>query len=188
MTAAYLTKPGILHQSSNAVISPCERYRYWLHRSWLTGQGWTVFVMLNPSTADASIDDPTIRRCIRFAKDFGSSGLIVVNLFAWRAADPDELFSEDCDVTGPENHAYVVQACDLAAQHEDNGRGGMHVPGKVICAWGAHPAATREQQATVLGWIEEAYGPPFCLGRTKDGSPKHPLYLPAAARPIPFDL
>jgi hypothetical protein len=187
MSCADLTKPGLLHEPSAAVISNCQRYRYWLHRRWLAGQGWTVFVMLNPSTADASLDDPTIRRCIRFAKDFGSHGLIVVNLFAWRATEPDDLFDVD-DPVGVMNHSYIVHACELAAQHEDDGKGGMHVPGKVICAWGAHPAATQEQKATVMGWIEEGYGAPFCLGRTKDGEPKHPLYLPAAARPLPFDL
>lgn len=182
MSCADLTKPGILWEPSSAVISPCERYRYWLHRRWLGGEGWTVFVMLNPSTADASLDDPTIRRCIRFAKDFGSRGVIVVNLFAWRATDPRNLPANLIEAEGPENHAYITQACELAGQYEPPD---MRRPGKVICAWGANEVA-REQVPTVMGWIESAFGEPLCLGKTKDGSPRHPLYVPAATKPQPF--
>jgi hypothetical protein len=182
MSCSDLTKPGLLWEPSGAVISPCEKYRYWLHRSWLGGEGWTVFVMLNPSTADASQDDPTIRRCIRFAKDFGSHGVIVVNLFAWRAIDPRNLPSNLIEAEGPENHAYVVKACELAGQYEPPD---MRRPGKVICAWGANEAA-KEQAPKVLGWIEAAYGTPRCLGTTKRGFPRHPLYVPASVLPVRF--
>ncbi len=187
MSVSELTRAALLHNDAGAVISECGRYRYWLHRRWMFGQGWTVFIILNPSTADAVFDDPTIRRCINFAKDFGSMGLIVVNLFAWRATDPRELLNDKIDATGPENHAYVVRACELAARHEDDGMGGMHIPGKVICAWGAHPTATPQQTKELMGWIDAAHGQAFCLGLTKSGLPRHPLYVAARTEIVPYD-
>jgi hypothetical protein len=177
MSSGDLTKPGLLHDPDGAVISDCGNYRYWLHRSWMLGKGWTVFVMLNPSTADADIDDSTVRRCVRYAQSLGTRGLIVVNLFAWRATNPNALAKQD-DPIGPENHAYITRACELAAQHEEDTNNKMYIPGKVICAWGAHPFASREHIETVMGWIDVAYGQASCLGRTKSGAPKHPLYTP----------
>lgn len=185
MSCSDLTKPGLLHQPAGAVISSCERYRYWLHRSWLGGEGWTVFVMLNPSTADATEDDPTIRRCIRFAKDWGTHGLIVVNLFAWRATDPKNLPTNRYEAEGPENHAYITQACELAGQYFYDEHGKQRRPGKVVCGWGAHKMAN-QQVPTVMSWIEAAYGTPRCLGNTKTGAPRHPLYVPASVLPVKF--
>lgn len=133
--------------------------------------------MLNPSKADATVDDPTIRRCIHFAKRRGSEGLIVVNLFAARSTDPDALWKMD-DPEGPENHAYVAHACELAAQHEptDESSGRMYVPGIVVCAWGTHPVA-ENQRSTVMGWVDASGTEAYCLGLTKMGHPKHPLYI-----------
>ena len=171
------------HQDRGAVISACERYRYWLHRRWVVGQGWTVFIMLNPSTADAEVDDPTIRRCISFAKRWGSQGLIVVNLFAARATDPRKLITFG-DPEGPQNHAYVLKACELAAEHEpDYVNGGKPIRhGKLVCAWGAHDTdITQAQVRQVAGWIDASCAMPLCLGKTKSGAPRHPLYVPKAA-------
>lgn len=139
--------------------------------------------MLNPSTADALVDDPTIRKCVQFAKLFGSEGLIVVNLFAWRATDPGELYrlEHGTDLEGRENHAYVVKACEIAAMPEPvditkpNSR--LHIPGRVVCGWGTQPIAKR-QSKTVLGWVDQSGADLQCLQRNFDGSPKHPLYIP----------
>lgn len=185
MSASDLTRAALLHSNSGAVVSSDGKYRYWLHRRWSKGLGWMVFVMLNPSTADATKDDPTIRRCMKFAKDNGHEGVIVVNLFAWRETDPDNLLAQvhsDRDLVGPENHNYVTLAAELAAQHEVVD-GSMLTPGRIVCAWGAHKAATKDSVATVLGWIDAAaFGPTYCLGRTRNGSPRHPLFVPAQTK------
>ena len=186
MSAADLAHPktGLL---SDAVISPCGQYRYWLHRAWNFGVGWTVFIMLNPSKADASINDPSIRRCIDFAKRFGSRGLIVVNLFAARATNPEALGRFN-DPEGPENHAYVLKACEFAAEPApDFETDEIIQPGKLVCAWGAHWMREGQDQ-TVMGWIEASGAEPLCLGVTKSGAPKHPLYLPRSTPLQPFQL
>jgi len=134
--------------------------------------------MLNPSTADANLDDPTIRRCIGFARDtFKAGGMTVVNLFAYRATDPDALGLVASDsgaetLNGPGNDIAILDALNDPKVKT------------VVCAWGAHAvAATRAQK--VLGFI-----PPrlniVCLGVTKDGHPKHPLDLPKNSHPRPF--
>lgn len=152
-----------------AFISECGRYRYALTRDVapLTGEGTCTFIMLNPSTADAEQDDPTIRRCIGFARSWGFARLKVVNLFAFRSTDPRELLA--CgDPSGPENLctiAKVVGGSDL-----------------VVCAWGAFPLAGAEHVRLVL----ELIGGPHCLGLTANGSPRHPLYVRADAEPMPF--
>ncbi len=158
----------------DALISADGLYRYWLSRDWFGGQGRTAFVMLNPSTADASQDDPTIRRCIGFAKRLGRAGLIVVNLFAARSTDPDMLGIFD-DPVGPENDQHIAKAAQQAEE--------------VICGWGAHSAA-RQRARNVQAIIRAAGRYPMCLGVTKDNAPRHPLYLRSDARPIvwaPFD-
>lgn len=143
----------------SAVISPCQRYRYRLGREWLTGKGGVLFVMLNPSTADAEKDDPTIRRCIGFAQRWGFQRLTVGNLFAWRATNPSDLLVAD-DPVGVENDYHLAEM----SQEAD----------AVIVAWGV-PGAYRDRGPYVLrrvlaGKIEH-------LGLTKEGHPKHPLYL-----------
>jgi hypothetical protein len=146
------------------------RYRYRLWREW--GEGPRVcFVMLNPSTADAEQDDPTIRRCIGFAKVLGAGSLDVVNLYALRATDPREI-ARDAAPVGPANNTYIDEAARRAEM--------------VICAWGAHSHA-RDRAATVLGILRRAGVKPMCLRRTKAGHPAHPLYLPASARPFPLE-
>lgn len=146
---------------SDAVISDCSLYRYSLSRSWGDG-GMMVFVMLNPSTADAFENDPTIRRCIAFAKREGMGSLRVVNLFGWRAKNPEELLKAG-DPTGAENWRHVGEAIKEADM--------------IVCAWGAHTMATIQAYR-----LNELAGSRrmVCLGKTKDGHPRHPLYLPAA--------
>ena len=113
-----MTSPG------TAEFSACGRYRYWLERRW-SADSPAVFVMLNPSTADAKIDDPTIRRCMGFAKREGHGGLVVVNLFGWRSSDPRQLVLAD-DPVGPGNTRAIGEALLMGAT----------TSGRVICAWG----------------------------------------------------
>lgn len=165
---------------SAAVISPCGKYRYRLSRRWGGGKP-CLFIMLNPSTADAEVDDPTIRRCIGFAKRFGCGELVVVNLFAVRATSPKDMLAAD-DPVGPENMEHVKKAADYAV------RGGYFPEdrnGPVICAWGAH-GDYMDQAQTVLGWLDDALVKPYCLAMTKQGQPRHPLYLPKDAELQPF--
>lgn len=152
-----------------AVLSECGRYRYRLDRSWDRddhGLGTVTWVMLNPSTADASVDDPTIRRCIGFSKLWGYNALTVVNLFAWRATDPDELLVAN-DPVGPDNEAHLIEAtcgCDLA-----------------VAAWGASWPRPMHAQAERVGRELAAHADKEwavrCLGVTATGQPRHPLYV-----------
>jgi hypothetical protein len=144
-----------------AVLSACGAYRYELRREWdpeLPLCGW---VMLNPSTADAEIDDPTIRRCVGFAKTWGAGGIVVVNLFALRATDPAALAAHD-DPHGPRNEHHWRRVADEALL--------------MVCAWGAHPMAAAV--APVLQAVLRSRGADTrCLGSTKSGAPRHPLYV-----------
>jgi len=144
-------------------------YRYWLWRHW-GGGGRVCFVMLNPSTADAEDDDPTIRRCIGFAQAVGAGALEVVNLFAFRATDWREL-ERAADPVGPENDAHIENAARAASM--------------VICAWGARPFA-KARARKVFKLLLALHVQPLCLRHTLDGSPHHPLRLPACLRPQPF--
>lgn len=147
----------------SAMISTCGRYRYFLFRRWAAKGKTATFIMLNPSTADSRQDDPTIRRCIGFAKREECSALVVVNLFALRATDPAELRRVE-DPTGPENVEWVRKAVEQAREHV----------APIIAAWGANPMVG-EADGAVLAAIGRAQ----CLGLTKAGAPRHPLYVPA---------
>lgn len=148
----------------HATLSADERYRYNLSRSWEEGNGMILFVMLNPSTADALKDDRTITRCIGFAQREEFKRLMVVNLFAFRETD-SSLLPLEAEPVGPENYHYIA----LAAAKAD----------AVALAWGAHPLATKNFIDPVLSIIEVAGHEPECLGMTAAGAPRHPLYLPA---------
>ncbi len=133
------------------------RYRLW--RRWDPSGPVVAFVGLNPSTADADQDDPTIRRCLGFARRWGFGALEVVNLFAWRATRPQDL-RRAVDPVGPENDAVLKRT----ARDAD----------RVVACWGVH-GAWRQRDTEVLAWLP---GPLHCLGRTQGGQPRHPLYLP----------
>lgn len=168
MSAAQVTASDC-QQGSGASISACGRYRYWLMRRWADGPR-ALFIMLNPSTADASEDDPTIRRCVGFAKALGYSGIEVVNLFAWRVTDPDAMFDHwrrGGDIIGPECDIIILRAAQQA--------------GIVIAAWGADNRA--ESRASYVLGLVSRFADVYCLARSGKGAPRHPLYLPAAARP-----
>lgn len=162
--------------SSYARFSPDGLYRYTLGRRWSPDPtaGAAVFVMLNPSTADAQQDDPTIRRCIGFAKAFGCGGLHVVNLYAFRATRPADLWKADFPV-GAENDAILGETFRAAAE-EDR---------PVIAAWGANAQPAR---AGFIAGLARSQGLVLhALGTTKSGAPRHPLYLPATSVPTPWE-
>lgn len=156
--------------SSGAILSECGRYRFRLWRRWKSGfyaRPTLGFVMLNPSTADHAEDDPTIRRCIGFAKDNGFSAIHVVNLFAWRATDPDELKSAE-DPVGRLNDSFIENAALSSS--------------RLVAAWGAAKVPRIEERAEKAATIAWDVGRPLvCLGTTKAGAPRHPLYLPKSA-------
>lgn len=152
---------------SSAAISPCGTYRYRLERSWAASKPFAAFVMLNPSTADATDDDPTIRRCIGFARTWGHGGLVVVNLYAYRATNPAELRGV-ADPVGPDNDEHLRTAFAQAAQ----------VGGPVVAAWGTKAGPDRVRKVAAMA---ERF---VALRVTKNGHPGHPLYVPAAATPV----
>jgi hypothetical protein len=147
-------------------------YRYRLERHWSGGTGLCGFIMLNPSTADERSDDPTIRRCIGFAKGWGYSGLIVGNLFALRATCPAALLAAGDPVGGEANAQALVDLIDEA--------------GLILCAWG-HFSAVGDHGREAIALVRERGRVPHCLGLTKHGAPRHPLYLPASTQPVALE-
>src|SRR5262245_57337522 len=148
-----------------AGFSRCGRYRYWLTRTWDAARPAVCWLMLHPSTADAARDDPTIRRCMGLARRWGHGGIVVINLFAWRATDPAEL-ARAADPVGPAN--------DRALRQRARGL-------RLIAAWGC--------QGKLLGRADAALrllgGRRLeCLGVTAAGQPRHPLYVPGDVVPV----
>ena len=151
---------------SGAIFSPCRTWRYVLWRTWDKSQAPVMFIGLNPSTADESEDDPTIRRCIGFAKSWGYGGLLMLNIFAFRATLPEDMRKAD-DPVGPENNTYLKQYASEA--------------GIVVAAWGCNGMHFNREPE-----VKEMIQPLYCLGVTQAGHPKHPLYLRGDLTPIPY--
>lgn len=161
MTTPDAKAETVTYLETDAVISDCGRYRYLLRRTWDYSKPRVLYVMLNPSTADASVDDATIRSCVRLATDLGYGSIEVVNLFGWRATDPAEL-PKASDPIGPDNERVVHAAvcrCDV-----------------VIFAWGATPFAESKSRS-FREMVKQHRPAVYCLGKTKAGAPKHPLYI-----------
>lgn len=153
-------------QAGSAEFSLCTRYRYSLTRTWGDGDRRVCWVMLNPSTADAMKNDATIRRCISFSQREYFDSLEVVNLYAWRSTDPRGL-GDTTDPVGPWNDRAIAAAMGRAF--------------KVIVAWGAAAAPKMGERIGVLIAIAgNERMPLFCLGKTKDGDPRHPVRLAKA--------
>lgn len=153
-----------------AIIDETGKYRYQLWRIWDESRPLVVFIMLNPSTADAEEDDPTIRRCMNYARSWGYGGIKVVNLFAYRATNPKELLKVVNPTGGSDNIKHIINACKEASI--------------IIAAWGA---MGKDLGETAYNWIiplKEVY----CLGTTKYGCPKHPLYLKADLKPVKWAI
>lgn len=156
--------------ATGATFDVSNSYRYSLWRRWgdetATPDRMCAFIGLNPSTADEKIDDPTVRRCIGFAKSWGFSGMVMLNLFAFRATDPD-VMKRNSFATGPDNDEAlkaVVARC-----------------GMTICCWGFH--GIHQNRCGVVRFALRKHDL-YHLGLTKHGHPKHPLYLPANSERI----
>ena len=159
-----------MNPTGSATFSKDRRYRYLLQRCVGASQSRVLFIMLNPSSADEERNDPTIRRCIGFARDWGFGLLEVVNLFALMSTDPKGLLETE-DPVGPDNDATIQDALQRAD--------------KVILAWGNQGSRHRERAAQVMKMALDA-STPHHLGMTKLGFPRHPLLLPRSTRPTPF--
>lgn len=158
--------------TKTAIISPCGRYRYNLTRQWQASCFSLPFVMLNPSTADADLDDPTIRRCMAFARRDGYGGISVFNLFALRATDPAEL-RKTSDPFGPENRKHLAELAIRAAD--------FRVP--IVCAWGTGGWLA---DTALIHLLANSGAELLCLGTTQAGHPKHPLYIKGSQPLEPF--
>lgn len=139
------------------IFSRCRAYRYSLWREWIGGDGYVMFVGLNPSTADEKNDDPTIRRCVGFAQAWGFSALCMANLFAFRATDP-KVMMQAADPVGPENDRWLRTLSDGASL--------------VVAAWGTDGSHLGRDRV-----VCDVIGAMDCLGFTKAGHPRHPLYV-----------
>jgi hypothetical protein len=155
----------------SAQFSSCRSYRYALWRQWdgsgsgSSGLGGDVmFVGLNPSTADETNDDPTLRRCIAYAQAWGYGGLCMTNLFAWRATQPTEMMRAP-DPVGPDNDTWLLSTASQSAI--------------IIAAWGVHGTFAGRDQI-----VREMLPRLSYLRLTKNGYPEHPLYLPKTLMPI----
>jgi hypothetical protein len=169
----HLTHTNIA-RGRGAQLSDCGAYRYRLWREWDTSRPTLAFLMLNPSTADHLVDDPTLTRCFARAVANNFGRLEVANLFPLRATNPDELLMHR-DPLRPRSRANsaILEAVDLASM--------------IICAWGSHDAAaSRVAEVLHLLWITNMTGKLFHLGLNLDGSPRHPLYVAADTQPQPF--
>lgn len=152
---------------STAEFSSCKKYRYQLKRIWDKSKPTVTFIGLNPSTADETKDDPTIRRCIGYAKKWGFGGLIMANVFAYRSTDPKKL-KEINNPVGNLNGMWILKSAfdsDLT-----------------IAAWGTHGALLNRTEFMRNFGIEL-----HVLGLTKEGHPKHPLYLKQNLIPVLWD-
>lgn len=162
-----------VNDGRGALLSDDGRYRYRLWRLWDDCAPIMTWVMLNPSTADANADDPTIRKCIGFAKANGHGGIIVVNLFAWRATNPKEL-SHVADPVGPENDEHILWACRAP------------MLGSVVAGWGGNKFA-QKRAVRVKVLIRGGQGRAIqCFRKSENGTPWHPLYLPYSSPLLPM--
>jgi hypothetical protein len=159
---------------TGATFSPCQAYRYRLWRIWDHREPLMAFCMLNPSTADAETNDPTVERCQRRAMAAGYGGLVVVNLFALRSTDPDALYHHHDPVGLGNDHIILGVAREAKA---------------FVCGWGTHADKVSPGRAqSVLEMLQGEGVVPHALGLTKDGHPRHPLYLPYDVAPVPMGV
>jgi hypothetical protein len=168
-----MSKKEIQGYERSALLSACGTYRYSLVRSWTGGKGTCLFVMLNPSTATGEVDDPTIRKCVGYARAWGFSRLEVVNLFAFRATDPRNLQlarAKGQDVVGPENDANIAAAMERAD--------------RVIVAWGLD-GVLYGRGSQVLAQLRLFDKPLLCFKLNSNGEPAHPLYQKGDAPLVP---
>jgi hypothetical protein len=147
----------------HAILSKDNKYRYQLSRIWNEEKPKVLFIMLNPSIADADIDDPTIRKVITFAKSWGYGGIFVGNLYSFRSTDPKVLRYTDNPI-GEDNIQHIQYLIGLTE--------------RVIYAWGNHQEEPK--------WLYDLVDNPYCIDVSKKGIPKHPLYLNGKLQPKLF--
>lgn len=153
---------------AGAILSEDREYRYVLWRIWDTSKPSVMFIGLNPSTADESIDDPTIRRCINYARSWGYGAIYMTNLFALRSSKPSELYNSKNPI-GDENDKFLLNfqnKCDL-----------------VVACWGNHGSFMNRSSD-----IKELFNQIKCFGTNQTGQPKHPLYLKKDVQLIPYNF
>jgi hypothetical protein len=167
-TVAELIKFG--DETSGMFLDNSHRFRYHLWRLWDEQAPRLCFIMLNPSTADHKKNDPTIARCVSFARDWHYGSLDVINLFAWRATDSSSLRKVK-DPVGPLNDQIIMNVCERADS--------------IVVAWGNH-GALYERHMQVLELIPRRLKP-LCFGVTDRGQPRHPLYVAGATPLSAFD-
>lgn len=165
--------PAAGYRDADAVVSACGQYRYHLWRIWDAGLPVMVFVMQNPSTADATDDDPTIRRCVGFAKRDGFGGISVRNVFALRATDEREILTHP-DPFGPENESHLLAARSVSLMT------------KLVVAWGNRLGKKKSRHSDAYKQAACACSVAYCLGVTKGGDPRHPLFVRADAPLVPW--
>lgn len=158
-------------ERSGAVFSSCRRYRYRLWRRWAFGPS-VLWILLNPSTADERSLDPTVTRCRNFSQTWGFAAFDIVNLFAWRAIEPADLFRAH-DPVGSANDAIIQDAVDRT--------------GFIVLAWGNH-GLRRGRARDVLSPLAKRRSVLYCLRLTSEGQPAHPLYLPGICTPMPYKV
>ena len=164
-------RPAFERDDRGAGAVVVGRYRYSLSRWWRRVGPRIAWVMLNPSTADAAQDDPTIRRVVGFSKAWGFTHVEVVNLFAYRTPSPARLWERRCDIVGPQNRDYL--------------RAAIFAADRVMVAWGAAKDGRIAAQVDAVKAIVRPAGIlPQCLGTTQSGAPRHPLYLAADTKPV----
>ena len=154
----------IVGMIKNAVLSEDRKYRYALWRIWETDKPTVMFICLNPSKADEFNDDPTLIRCMNFAKSWGYGGVVTANLFAYRTTYPEELKKVECPV-GFQNDRWLKSLAENA--------------GLVIAGWGNLGRYMGRSKA-VAEMIPDIY----CLNKNKSGQPAHPLYQPKNLKPV----
>lgn len=154
----------------NAVFSECGNYRYALSRVWDTSLPAVMFIGLNPSTADATVNDPTVRRCIGFAHSWGYGTIYMMNLFAFRATNPKVMQAAERPI-GPDTDVWLKRVWDRSKMH--------------IAAWGAN-GGYLARDVFVPKKLDPHEIMLYCLGTTKGGMPRHPLYIKADTKPIPW--
>lgn len=161
-TKTKIHKTLIETESSGAVFSDCEQYRYILWRKWSLAEAgrYAMLIGLNPSTADESINDPTVRRCIDFAKKWGMDGMYMMNAYAFRATDPAVMKKQPTPVGwhNDEALALVAKQCEI-----------------IVAAWGNH--CTEDRSKKVIEIVESVGKTIQCFELNQNGSPKHPLYV-----------
>jgi len=162
MDRRYLKLQSDIIKSDAVWGGPNKEYRYVLYRVWNLGKPHLAVIGLNPSVADEEFDDRTVRRCISFARRNGYGSLVMLNAFAYRSTDPKALTSIS-DPVGPENDYYIFKECGYAYD--------------IVLAWGTH---AKERGAKIIELLK--IRALQCFGVNKDGTPKHPLYLPNSVK------